>query len=84
MLELVFALGWELAKYEIGKLIIKEFTARGLDKVYVKEIEAWKKYQREKKFSVKLDKQMKEEIKRFEKEIKKWTPEELKFTCPDI
>jgi len=56
---------------------MKEFIARGLDKTYAKEIEEWKKYIREKKFAKKLDKQMKDEIKRFEKEIKKWEPKEL-------
>ena len=57
---------------------MKEFIARGLDKTYAKEIKAWKKYQREKKFSIKLDKQMRDEIKRFRKTLKSWTPEELK------
>lgn len=56
---------------------MKEFIARGLDKVYAKEIEAWKKYKREKKFAIKLDKQMKDEIERFQKTIKKWEPKEL-------
>ena len=79
---MIFALGFELAKYEIGKAIMKEFLRRGLDKVYVKEIEEWKKYKREKKFSVKLDKQMKDEIKRFTKEIKKWEPKELEIVFP--
>jgi len=81
---LVFALGWELAKHEIGKAIVKEFIARGLDKVYSKEIEEWKKYKREKKFAKKLDKQMKDEIKLFQKTIKKWTPKELEEIIWDI
>ena len=72
-------LGWELAKYGIIEAIMKEFIARKLDKVYVKEIEEWKKYKREKKFAKKLDKQMKEEIERFRKEIKGWTPKELEI-----
>ena len=59
------------------KVIIKEFLRRKLDKVYAKEIEEWKKYIREQKFAIKLDKQMKDEIKRFQKTIKKWTPKEL-------
>lgn len=78
-------LGLELAKYEIIKAVMKEFIARGLDKVYVKEIEDWQKYYREQKFAVKLDKQMKDEIERFQKTIKKWEPKELKeFVCPDL
>ena len=63
---------------------MKEFIARGLDKVYEKEIEEWKKYQREKKFAKKLDKQMKDEIKRFKKDIKGWTPKELEEIVWDI
>ena len=39
---------------------------------------------REQKFAIKLDKQMKDEIKRFQKTIKKWEPKELEeFICPD-
>ena len=56
---------------------MKEFIARGLDKTYAKEIKEWKKYLREKKFAKKLDKRMKEEIERFRKTIKEWTPKEL-------
>lgn len=67
----------EFAKPEIIKAIIKEFIARGLDKNYAEEIEEWKKYKREKKFAKKLDKQMKDEIERFRKDIKKWKPKEL-------
>jgi len=81
-------LGIEFGKYEIIKAVMKEFIARGLDKVYAKEIEEWKKYIREQKFAVKLDKQMKDEIERFQKTIKKWEPKELKelkeFVCPDL
>lgn len=63
---------------------MKEFIARKLDKVYAKEIGEWKKYQREKKFAVKLDKNMKDELKKFEKSIKGWTPKELKEIVWDI
>jgi len=64
---------------------MKEFIARGLDKVYDKEIEEWKKYIREQKFAIKLDKQMKDEIDRFAEDIKLWTVPELKeFVCPDF
>ena len=63
---------------------MKEFIARGLDKVYSKEIEKWKKYQREKKFIKKLDKKMKNEIERFEKDIREWTPKELEEIIWDI
>lgn len=70
-------LGLEYAKYEIGKAIMKEFLARGLDKVYAEEIKAWKKYLDEQKFAGKLDKQMKKEVERFRKEIKVWQPKKL-------
>ncbi len=63
---------------------MKEFIARGLDKVYAKEIEEWKKYMREKKFAKKLDKQMEDEIERFRKNIKEWTPKELEEIIWDI
>ncbi len=76
---MVFALGFEVAKYEVGKAIIKEFMRRGLDKTYSKEIEEWKKYIDQKKFGIKLDKQMKNEIERFKKNIKGWTPKELEI-----
>ena len=36
------------------------------------------KYMREQKFAIKLDEQMREEIERFRKTIKGWTPKELK------
>ena len=55
-----------------------EFLRRGLDKVYSKEIEAWKIYIDQKQFAVKLDKQMRAEIKRFRKTLKSWQPEEMK------
>lgn len=74
---MVLYLGVEYAKHEIIKAVVKEFISRGLDKTYSKEIAEWQKYYREKKFAIKLDKQMKDEIKRFRKEIKSWTPEEL-------
>lgn len=77
-------MGWELAKYEILDKVMEEFIRRGLDKVYAKEIEEWKKYKREKKFAKKLDKQMKDEIKRFRKEIKGWEPKELGEIVWDI
>ncbi|GAI79123.1 unnamed protein product [marine sediment metagenome] len=63
---------------------MKEFIARGLDKTYAKEIEEWKKYMREKKFAKKLDKKMRDEINRFKKEIKNWTPKELEEIIWDI
>ena len=56
---------------------MKEFIARGLDKKYSKEIEAWKKYKREKKFAKKLDKQMKDEVERFRKTLKGYSVPEL-------
>ena len=76
-MKLVLLLGWELAKYEILEKVMEEFVARGLDKVYTKEIKAWKKYKREKKFAIKLDEQMKGEIKRFKESIKGWKLKEL-------
>jgi len=63
---------------------MKEFISRGLDKTYSKEIGEWKKYKREKKFAVKLDKNMKDELKKFEENIKGWTPKELKEIVWDI
>jgi len=78
-------LGLEVYKTEIIKAVIVEFLRRGLDKVYSKEIEEWKKYIREQKFAIKLDKQMKDEIERFTEDIKLWTVLELKeFICPDL
>jgi len=74
---LVLALGWEFGKNEIIKAVVREFISRGLDKTYAKEIEEWKKYKREQKFAKKLNKQMKDEIKLFQKTIKKWTSKEL-------
>ena len=85
MLRLIFALGWELGKDEIIKAVMKEFIARGLDKTHTKEIKEWQKYYKEQEFAIKLDKQMKDEIERFQKTIKKWEPRELKeFVCPDL
>ena len=63
---------------------MKEFIARGLDKVYAKEIEEWRKYQREKKFAKKLDKQMKKEVERFRGTIMGWSPKELEKIVWDI
>jgi len=83
-MKLVLLLGWELAKYEILGKVMKEFVARGLDKVYAKEIEEWKKYTREKKFAKKIDKKGRDEIKRFKKDIKGWTPKELEEIVWDI
>jgi len=77
VIRLIFALGIEFAKHEIAKAIIKEFIARGLDKTHTEEIAEWQKYYREQKFAKKLNKQMKEEIERFQKTIEKWTPKEL-------
>lgn len=74
----------KFAKHEIIKAVMKEFIARGLDKTYAKEIEEWKKYKREQKFAIKLDKQMKEEVERFRKTIKKWKPKELGEIIWDI
>ena len=83
-MRLIILLGLEVYKAEITKAVIVEFLRRGLGKVYSKEIEEWKKYMREQKFAIKLDKQMKDEIKRFQKTIKKWEPKELEdFVCPD-
>lgn len=70
-------MGIRYAKYEIIKAVVKEFIVRGLDKTYAKEITEWKKYIDEKRFAVKLNKQMKKEIERFKKEIKGWTSKEL-------
>ena len=74
----------KIAKKEIIKVVVKEFIARGLDKVYAKEIKEWKKYIREKKFAKKLDKKMKDEIELFRKTIKEWKPKELEEIVWDI
>jgi len=63
---------------------MREFTARGLDKVYAKEIKEWKKYKAGKKYIKKLDKKMKDEINRFKKDIKGWKPKELEKIVWDI
>ena len=83
-MKLVLLLGTKLAKYAILEKVMKEFVARGLDVKYAKEIKEWKKYKREKKFAKKLDKKMKAEIKKFEKNIKEWTPKELEEIVWDI
>lgn len=67
----------EIYKTEIIKAVVIEFISRGLDKVYAREISEWQKYYREQKFAIKLDKQMKAEIKRFTGEIKGYTVPEL-------
>lgn len=74
---MIFALGIRYARHEIIKIVMTEFIARGLDKTYAKEIEEWQKYLREKKFAIKLDKQMKVEIRRFQEIIKTWKLKEL-------
>ena len=63
---------------------MKEFVRRGLDKVYVKEIEEWKKYKREEIYTKDLDKEMQDEIDRFKENIKGWTPKELEEIIWDI
>ena len=56
---------------------MKEFIARGLDKVYAKKIKEWKKYQKEKIYTEELDDEIRDELDRFEEDIKEWTPKEL-------
>ena len=70
-------LALEVFKKEVLKAVVEEFIARGLDFTYAKEIAEWRKYIDEKRFAVKLDKQMKDEINRFRKTIMIWTPKEL-------
>ncbi|MBA7574505.1 hypothetical protein ES708_16314 [subsurface metagenome] len=70
-------MGIEIYKTEIIKAVVKEFLRRKLHKTYAKEIAEWQKYYREQKFAIKLDKQMRDEIDRFKKEIKGWKPKEL-------
>ena len=81
---MILFLGVEIAKPEIIKAIMKEFVRRGLDKVYVKEIEQWKKYKREEIYTKDLDKEMQDEIDRFKENIKGWTPKELEEIIWDI
>ena len=64
--------------------MIKEFVRRGLDKVYSKEIEEWKKYKREEIYIKDLDKEVEDEMERFKENIKGWTPKELKELVWDI
>ncbi len=77
MLRLIILLGLKIYKTEIIKAVVKEFIRRKLHKKYSKEIEEWKKYMREQKFTIKLDEQMKNEIEHFQKTIKKWKLKEL-------
>jgi len=78
-------LTFEVLKKEILKVVVKEFISRGLNKTYAKEIEEWKQYIDQKQFTVKLDKQMIEEIERFRGEIIGWSPTELKnFVIEDL
>jgi len=78
-------LTFEVLKKEILRAVVKEFIARGLDKVYAKEIEEWKQYIDQKQSKVKLDKQMMEEIERFRGMIQSWSPTELtKFVIEDL
>ena len=81
---MIFFLGKEYAKPEIIKIVIKEFIARGLDKVYIKEIGEWKKYKKEKIYAEELDKKVKDAIEEFKKDIKGWTPKELEEIVWDI
>ena len=75
---MVAYLALEVFKKEILKAVVKEFISRGLNKTYAKEIAEWKKYIDQKKFGVKLDKQMMKEVERFRGEIQSWSPTELK------
>jgi len=63
---------------------MKEFVRRGLDKVYAKEIEEWKKYKREEIYTKDLDKEMEDEMELFKENIKGWTPKELEEIIWDI
>jgi len=82
---LVAYLALEVFKKEVLKAVVKEFISRGLDKTYAKEIAEWKQYIDQKKFAVKLDKQMMEEIEEFRGTIMSWTPKELKeFVIKDL
>lgn len=88
MAGLISYLAFEVFKKEILKAVMTEFLRRGLDKLYAEEIKAWKVYLDQKKFAVKLDKQMKAEIERFTKDIQKYSVPELKeiviegLNCP--
>ena len=64
---------------------MKEFVRRGLDKVYAKEIEEWKKYKSKEIYTKELDKEMEDEMKLFKENIKGWTPKELEeIIWPDL
>ena len=75
---MVFWITFELAKHQILAIVIKEFLSRGLDKTYAEDIALWLQYIDQKKFAVKLDKQMKEEIEKFRGSLTSWSPTELK------
>lgn len=77
MFKLILALGIKYAKYKIIEIVMVEFIKRKLGRKYAKDIEAWQKYLREKKFTIKLTKQTKNEIKRFQETVKQWKPKEL-------
>ena len=78
-------MGLEIYKTEIIKVVVTEFVRRKLHIKYHREIEEWKKYMREQKFAIKLDKHMRNEIKRFKEEIGKWTiPELEKFVIEGL
>ena len=62
---------------EIIKAVVTEFVRRELHTKYHREIEEWKKYIREQKFAIKLNRQMRKEINKFTREIEGWTPKEL-------
>ena len=70
-------IAFKVLKKELLKAVLREFLKRGLDKTYAKEIAEWQQYIDQKKFAVRLDKQMKAEIRRFKKTIKKWKTKEL-------
>ena len=83
--QLVFWLSWEVAKYGLMKKLIEEFTQRGIFGQHKDYIRDWLTYIDQKQFAVKLDKQMMEEIERFTKEIRGWTPKELtEFVIEDL
>ena len=55
----------ELAKYGILQKVVAEFKKQGLEVKYQKEIEAWRKYKREKEFAIRIEKEILDEVERF-------------------
>ena len=63
--KLILWLTFSLAKYQLMRKIIKEFKKQGIFEKHRDYIRAWLSYLDQKEFSIKLEKQMLTEIKRY-------------------